>query len=189
MYISDEKDSIRSGKPSRSYPDNYVVLDLETTGLSPADNTIIEAAAVLVRGGVIVDRFQTLINPGSPLDPFITGLTGITDEMLADAPSVERILPAFLDFVGTDPVVGHNVAFDIGFLRAALDRHFGLPFLNPSHDTMWMSRRYFKGESRHRLSDVIARCGVGETVEHRALADVLQTQQCYEYLRRLLDPR
>jgi DNA polymerase-3 subunit epsilon len=96
---------------------DYVSVDVETTGLSPVYNEIIEVSALRVRGGQIVDRFSSLICPSdmSQVDEYITALTGISPAMLETAPSAEKVFPAFLDFVGSDVLVGHNVSFDVNF--------------------------------------------------------------------------
>jgi len=105
----------------------FVVLDLETSGASPkTGSAITEIGAVKVRGGEIIGTFQTFVNPGTPLPPFITHLTGITDQMLADAPKIETILPLLLEFLGsakTTVFVAHNAPFDLSFLKASATLH------------------------------------------------------------------
>ncbi len=164
------------------FTQDYVAVDLETTGLDPRRDAIIEFGAVRVCGGCIDERFSRLVNPERPLDPFITRLTGITDHMLVDAPTIDDVLPAFLEFAGEDVILGHNVSFDLGFLYAACER-LARPFPNDFTDTMRLSRRLFPGYAHHRLSDLVARFGLGETVEHRALADAIQTIDSYEYMK------
>jgi DNA polymerase III epsilon subunit family exonuclease len=101
----------------------FVVLDLETSGAAPSIGAgITEIGALKVRGGKIIGEFQTFVNPGHTLPDFITSLTGITDSMLSDAPSIQEILPTFLEFIGSHHetvLVAHNAPFDIGFLKAA----------------------------------------------------------------------
>ena len=101
----------------------FVIVDLETTGAAPtAGNGITEIGAVKVRGGELIKEFSTFVNPGIALPAFITNLTGITDEMLFDAPDIHSVFPLFLEFVGphTDVfLVAHNAPFDMGFLKAA----------------------------------------------------------------------
>lgn len=110
----------------------FVVLDLETTGSSPATGAgITEIGAVKVRGGEVIGEFQTLINPGGPIPAFITILTGITQSMVAPAPSIEEVFPAFLEFLGPHQeniLVAHNAPFDIGFLKAsAANQNYSWP--------------------------------------------------------------
>jgi DNA polymerase-3 subunit epsilon len=105
------------GEPLREV--TFVVVDLETTGGSPATAAITEIGAVKVRGGEVLGEFQTLVNPGGPIPPFIAVLTGITDAMVATAPRIESVLPAFLEFAAGAVLVAHNAPFDVGFLKAA----------------------------------------------------------------------
>lgn len=163
--------------------ENYVVLDLETTGLDPQRDSIIETAAVRVMDGKVIEEFQSLINPMCRIDSFITELTGITNEMLAEAPLAQQVLPAFLDFIGDSVVVAHNANFDVNFLYDGCTKYMNRPFRNDFIDTMRFSRRLFREHSHHRLCDLIERFGIGCDVEHRALADVWQTHQCYEYMK------
>ena len=97
-------------------PSDYVLLDLETTGLNPAGDSIIEIGAIKVKEYDIVDTFEAFVKPPHPISYFITDLTGITNEMVKDAGSIETVLPEFLRFVGSSLVMGHNVNFDINFL-------------------------------------------------------------------------
>ena len=105
----------------------FVVLDLETSGASPkTGSAITEIGAVKVRGGEVIGTFKTFVNPGTPLSPFITHLTGITDQMLADAPKIETILPLLLEFLGSEKTtvfVAHNAPFDLSFLKASAALH------------------------------------------------------------------
>lgn len=112
----------------------FVVVDLETTGGSPATSAITEIGAVKVRGGVELGEFQTLVDPGSPIPAFISVLTGITDQMVADAPRIGQVLPAFLEFARGAVVVAHNARFDVGFLRAACEEE-GLEWPDPRSST------------------------------------------------------
>jgi DNA polymerase-3 subunit epsilon len=155
----------------------FCVVDLETTGASPADCTITEVGAARFRGGECLGTFQTLVNPGSPIPPFITQLTGITEAMVLPAPPVREILPALLEFVGGAVLVGHNVRFDLSFLDAALtslDRErIGLP----SVDTVALARRLLLDDdvADCRLGTLAARFGLSHRPTHRALDDVLAT--------------
>lgn len=108
------------GTPLRDL--TFVVVDLETTGGSPADCAITEVGAVKTRGGERLGEFSTLVNPGQPIPPFIQVLTGISDAMVGGAPRIEAVLPAFLEFAGGCVLVAHNAPFDVGFLRAAANR-------------------------------------------------------------------
>lgn len=164
-----------------TFPDTYVVIDIETTGLDPHFDEIIELAGIKYAGGVETGRFQTLVN--AEVDDFIAELTGITSEMLKDAPKIDDALPKFRDFVGDNMVVGHNVNFDINFIYD-YSNYLGLPyFSNDFVDTMRISRRLYKDLENHKLSTLINHLGIGDTVEHRALSDCINTQQCLEKMK------
>lgn len=165
---------------------DYTVIDIETTGLAPARDEIIEIGAVRVRGGEITDTFSALIKPERPISYFITDLTGISNAMVADAPSVGEVLPRFLDFVGSDVIVGHNVCFDINFLHDKAMRYSERGFTNDYVDTMRLSRRLFPEERHHKLSDLEQRFGLHNDSAHRALSDVLLANDCYNYMRRCI---
>ncbi|KAB5606532.1 PolC-type DNA polymerase III [Bifidobacterium jacchi] len=167
-----------------SLPDDYVTLDLETTGVSWQRDTIIEFGAVRVRNRKPVATFQQLVDPARPVSAFITRLTGITPAMLADEPTLDRALPEFLDWCGDDVLVGHNIAaFDMQFIRSSsmLLLHHDVP--NPVLDTLKLSRQLFPGERRHRLADLIVRFDIADVEEHRALSDAQQTRLCLEWMR------
>ena len=113
-------------------PDNYIVIDIETTGLSSNYDDIIELAAIKICEDKIVDEFQSLVNPGYEIGPFITDLTGITNDMLNSAPRIEHILPKYLDFIGDSVVVGHNVSFDVNFIYDT-EEYLDLGYFSNNH--------------------------------------------------------
>lgn len=168
---------------------DYIVLDLETTGLDPKYDSIIEVAAAQIHNGEIAKTFQSLINPGFEISGFITELTGISNDMLTTAPVLEQVFPKFLDFVGDSIVVGHNVNFDVNFIYDNCMCLFEKPFQNDFIDTMRLSRRLFKKERHHRLTDLISRFEIADSVEHRALSDAIMTYQCYEYMKKYIQDR
>lgn len=131
--------------------DDYVVLDLETTGLDPGKDSIIEMGAIKVSNGVQGEKYSQLVNPNISISSFITRLTGIDDQLVAQAPSIERALPQFLDFVSDSHVIGHNVNFDINFVYDKSMKMLHKPFTNNYSDTMMISRRMFPQEQHHRL--------------------------------------
>jgi ATP-dependent DNA helicase DinG len=157
-----------------------VVLDLETTGLDPARDAIIEIGAIRFKGDRTEAEFNTLINPGRKLTPFITQLTGITDAMLVNAPRISEVLPRLEEFVGEAPVLGHNVKFDLGFLRAkqALRHNEGL-------DTWDLSSVLLPTASRYNLGSLAKELGIvlpASHQHHRALDDCKETLGVYRAL-------
>lgn len=166
--------------------DTYVCIDLETSGLSPSEEEIIEFAAVLVENGNVVDTFSSLANPGFEVSKRITKVTGITNEMLAEAPPVKNVLDEFLHFIQDYPLVGHNVGFDINFVYDSSMRHFGHPIDNCYADTLSMSRASAKTLPDHKLGTMLEHYGIVNDSAHRALSDALCTQQLYEVLKRFM---
>ncbi|WP_425147355.1 3'-5' exonuclease [Deinococcus sp.] len=175
----------------------YVVFDLETTGLSPERDAIVEIGAMRVRGGQVLhgEVFQTLVHPqdaagNSVSIPWYTQrIHGISDGMVQGAPRLEAVLPQFLEFVGRSAVVAHNVAFDSGFIRAAAQRH-GLSW-HPARElcTVKLSRRVFPGERGHKLDALASRLGLEFEVggRHRSMGDVRVTAEAFLRLMRHLE--
>lgn len=155
----------------------FVVVDLETTGGSPADCGITEIGAVKVRGGEVLGELQTLVNPGEPIPPFVALLTGIDDAAVAAAPRIEAALPAFLEFAAGCVLVAHNAGFDVGFLKAACARA-GHPWPGPPVvDTVRLARHVLTREEARdcRLSTLARLFGSATTPDHRALHDARAT--------------
>ncbi len=154
----------------------FCVVDLETTGGSPRDCAITEIGAIKLQGGRCLGRFQTLVNPGSPIPPAITVLTGISEQMVLPAPRIDSVLPAFLEFCGDAVVVGHNVRFDVGFLDAALRSTGRPPMANRTLDTAALARRLVRDEVPDcRLGTLASRLRLDHQPSHRALDDALAT--------------
>lgn len=149
----------------------YVVFDIETTGLSIINNKIIELAGVKMRDEKVIDRFSTFINPHERIPYNIQQLTSITDEMVADAPELADMLPQFVEFVGDAVLVAHNARFDMGFIQENLKR-LGLPVLpNPALDTLEMARLLLPSMKNHRLNTLSDRFKVSLENHHRAVDD------------------
>jgi DNA polymerase-3 subunit epsilon len=154
----------------------FVVIDLETTGGDAMHDAVTEVGAVKLRGGVVLGTFQSLIDPGVPIPPFITYLTGITESMVAPAPRIEAVLPALIELLGDAVVVGHNVGFDLRFLQVNLRRHGHGPLTNRVVDTCSPARRLVREEVRDcKLATLADRFGLPHRPSHRALDDALAT--------------
>jgi len=155
----------------------FVVVDLETTGGSPAGAHITEVGAVKIRGGEVLGEFQTLVNPHEPIPAFISVLTGITNQMVADSPRIGSVFPAFLEFAGDSVLVAHNAPFDISFLKAAatITGHDWPPFRVV--DTAHLARQLVSSdEAANRKLGTLARLfGAATTPDHRALHDARAT--------------
>jgi len=174
------------GKGLVRYVPDYVVFDLETTGLSPVRDEMIELSGLKVNGGVIVDTFSTLINPGRKIPVQASRVNGITDDMVADAPVLKDVLADFLAFSESYVLVGHNIrSFDLKFISYAADRLFGKTIVNDYIDTLYMSRRCLPQLSSHKLVDVSAYFSLSCEGAHRALNDCIMNQKCYEAMGKL----
>lgn len=162
---------------------SYICIDLETTGLNPKTDKIIEIGAVKVTDGKCTDTFSTFVNPGRKLDERIVELTGIRDEDLREAPYIETVLPKLLDFMGELPLLGHSILFDFSFLkRAAVNQK--LTFEREAVDTLRIARRYLT-ELEHRSLDYLCEYYGIPHRAHRALADAEATVLLYEKLTEL----
>jgi DNA polymerase-3 subunit epsilon len=167
------------GKSLICIPDNFTVIDLETTGLDSYYDEIIEIAAIKVRNKEIVDKFETLVNPNFPVDDFITQLTGITNEMLENAPSIEEVLPKFLDFVKDDIILGHNVNFDINFLYDSMLEILNYKFNNNYVDLLRLARKVYPNFPNHKLRTIAKELNIEFPDLHRALDDTIITYNCF----------
>ena len=138
------------GKQDFDFHQEYVVFDLETTGLSFEKDAITEIGAAIYCNGKMEKRFQTFVDPGRKLPQKIVELTGITDDMLKGAPKAEEAIPAFLEFCGDRPLAAHNADFDVSFVKAACQR-LGLPFAPTYLDTLVMAQGLLPGLNKYCL--------------------------------------
>ena len=152
--------------------EEYVAFDLETTGLDARKEEITEIGAAIFRGDTVVAEYKQFVNPQKPLSPRISELTGITDAMLADAPTIDRVLPEFLAFCGDRPLAAHNAEFDIGFLRAAC-RRCGIDFEPTYIDSLVLAQNLLPHLEKHKLNLVADALSLPEFNHHRALDDAL----------------
>ncbi len=162
---------------------SYVAIDLETTGLDSHFDEIIEIAAVCMQDGQEIDRFQTLVKPSYEISDFITDLTGITNDMLADAPNIRDVLPQFLTFVGDNVLVAHNANFDINFLYDNAQECLDMPLTNNFLDTMRLSRWLYRDLPNHKLQTILDYLNITNETAHRALSDATCTAISYEHMK------
>ena len=166
---------------SETYLNNYVVVDLETTGLNPKSDKIIEIGAVRVENGQVTETFSTYVNPFRKLEERIVKLTGITQEMVDSAPKIAEVLPQFLAFEKELPLVGHKILFDYSFLKKACQNE-GYDFERTGVDTLHISRIVFPELPSKTLQ---AMCEYFQIplMAHRAFEDASATKQLYELLK------
>ncbi len=169
-YYVDDTEGAVSGEKNESFDGEFVVFDIETTGLSPLNCKITEIGAVLMRNGEVVEKYNTFVNPGVHIPENITQLTSITDEMVADAPDISQALPEFLEFVGDRILIAHNANFDIGFIRVAAEE-LKIPFDNTYIDTVALSRYLNPELKNHKLDTLAKYFSLGDFHHHRACDD------------------
>lgn len=170
-YFVNDMSDIVYGKCDASFDEEFIVFDLETTGLDSGTQRITEIGAVRVKNGKVVDEFSSFVNPGIPIPDEVVIKTGINDSMVKDAPGEEQAVPAFLEFCGKNTLlIAHNARFDIGFLNAACKR-LSIDFENPYLDTLALSRQVFPELKSHKLEKVVKHLDLPEFTAHRACSD------------------
>lgn len=187
-YLVDDLKDIIVDSKGQSLNDSYVVFDLETTGLSPDKNKIIEIGAVKVVDGAITERFSTFVNPEVPIPYNIEQLTSIKDDMVLDAPRIEEILPEFMKFCEGTVMVAHNAEFDTGFIRKNCER-MGLPFDFTIADTVALARILLPQLNRFKLDTVAKAVGVSLDHHHRAVDDAACTAEIFVKFIEMLHER
>ena len=173
--------STQKGTLINKYTPNYVIFDLETTGISPNYDEVIEISALKVKGGEVVDEFNTLVNPGRKIPFGATKVNGITNAMVAEAPAFSHVLEEFLDFAEGLVLVGHNIArFDMKFIWRDAEQYFGEIPQNNYVDTLQVARKHLPKMEHHRLVDLAEHYGISSEGAHRALNDCYMNQKVYE---------
>lgn len=155
----------------------FVALDLETTGFDPEEDKVIEIAAVKFQEKEIIDTFDTLINPARLIPPIISHITNIHDEDLKNAPTFEEIKEKLVQFIGTHPIVGHNIPFDVGFLNQK-----GLSLNNALYDTLHLASILLPGIPSYSLDTLTRTLKIQHENRHRALSDTKATQELFSIL-------
>lgn len=173
------------GKSLINLLNDYIVFDIETTGLDSTYDEIIEIGAIKVKNNKIASTFNSLIKAKNKIDEYITELTGITNEMVKDAPTIGEILPDFIKYVGNDILIGHNVNFDINFIYDNLYRNNFEVLSNDFIDTMRLSRKLLPELSHHRLVDLANYFKIDTANNHRSLKDCEITLNVYEKIKEL----
>ena len=160
---------------------SYVCFDLETTGLDPLYNEIIEIGALKVRDGKVAERFMEFIHPQEEISPMITNLTGITNEMVANARPADTVISDFLEFCEDDVLIGHNVGFDYSFMKSGAS-NLGLTFEKFGIDTFKIAQRTLKSLPSKSLSSLCEYYQIENKAAHRAYYDALATAKLYQTL-------
>ena len=177
-YLIDDTVAVLKETNRLPLSQDFIVFDIETTGLSAKTDKITEIGAVKISNGQIVDHFSQLINPQRRLSAKIIELTGITDDMLADQPTIDAVLPEFMRFIGDAMLVAHNSDFDTGFIRNNCEL-LGLPYKHKAIDTVAVSRALLTDLKSHKLNLVAKRLGVRLDNHHRAVDDAKATAEIF----------
>ena len=159
---------------------DFVVVDVEATGAKTPPNRLIELGAYRIRGGRIVDKFLSLVNPEIPIPRFVASLTGISNDMVKQAPVFAIVAPQWLDFVNDSVLVAHNAPFDTSFLNHEISRVYpGHRMVNPHLCTVRLARRAFPDLSNHRLDTIANHFSIPIVSRHRAGSDALATAEIF----------
>lgn len=176
------------GKKIEKYISDYVVFDLETTGISSVYDEVIEISGIKVRDGHVADEFTSLVKPGRPIPYGASRVNGITDKMVMDEPSFQEVLKEFLDFLGEDVLVGHNIHnFDMRFIYRDAERFWGKVPGNDYVDTLSIARNYLPQLTHYRLVDLASFYNISANGAHRALNDCRMNQQVFEHLAKEME--
>lgn len=171
------------GTLRNEYFKDYVVFDLETTGISVTNDDVVEISAVKVRDGKVVAEFSTLVNPGRPIPPMASAVNHITDDMVSNAPAFDVVLKDFFEFIGDDILVGHNIhTFDMKFIIRDTEKYFGKSIENDYVDTLIIARGGLTGIANNKLVTIAEHYGISSDGAHRALNDCIMNQQVYEIM-------
>lgn len=177
-YLVDDANIIAREADGGPLDRTYVVADVETTGLNPRRDKLIEIAAVRIRGGRVIDEYTTLVNPSMPIPEKIVGITGITDEMVWEAPPPEQAIAGFAEFLAGDVCVAHNASFDSAFLWAAA-REAGVALPQSYVDTLALARALLPSARNHKLNTLCKELGIPLKVHHRAIHDTRATAELF----------
>lgn len=171
---------------SNRFPSEYIVVDIETTGLREQINEIIELGVLYVVDGAVEKQYQALLRPKKPIPRFIEKMTGISDDMLIrEGKKMEEVMTSFLEFIGTHPLVGYNIMFDVKFINKALEKAGFEKLINATYDVMAMYANYSgKKDKRKSLEVAVEELGIDVRPCHRAIQDSLACQAIYEFIRK-----
>lgn len=176
------------GKMKSQYVPDYVVFDLETTGISSSYDQVVEISAIKVKNSTIVDEYSTLVNPCMPIPIMASEVNGIYDDMVKDAPDFRKALGDFNDFVGDLTLVGHNIRkFDMIFICRDALKYFGKTIGNDYMDTLSIARAYLPGMGSYALSALAGHYGIDSSGAHRALNDCRMNQALFECLAKEME--
>ena len=180
-----QKKKKEKGENLNKFVDDYVLVDIETTGFSPVKDNIIEIGAIKVKNNEIISEYNELIKIDKILSPFTTKLTGITDEMLQSGKNITEVLKEFVKFSENKIIIGHNVTFDLGFLNYNCRKYLNYNLNNDYVDTMCMARKIVPNSINYKVGTLANLFNVSYEGAHRGLKDVQITYEVYNNLRKI----
>ncbi len=169
-YTIDKKGAVYNPK-DQDLDTEYCVLDIETTGLAFRTEKITELGAIKIKNGEVIDTFECFVNPEKPIPEEVVNITHITDDMVSNAETIDKVLPKFLEFMGDSVLVAHNANFDIGFIKYNAE-NLGYKLENTYIDTLALAKELFPDYKKYKLGIIAEKLGIKVDVAHRALDDV-----------------
>ena len=179
--VPDKEKSVKNPRGQVLNDATYCVLDLETTGISITTEKITEVGIMKVKNGEVIDEFEIFVNPEKPIPQRVVEVTNITDEMVKDAETIDKVFPKILEFVGDSIIVAHNASFDVGFLKHNA-KLLGYEFNNTYIDTLPLAKDLFPDLKKYKLGKIADSLGIEVDVAHRALADVDTTVKVFNVM-------
>ena len=183
--VPDKEKSVKNPRGQVLDDATYCVLDLETTGISITTEKITEVGIMKVKNGEVIDEFEMFVNPEKPIPQRVVEVTNITDEMVKDAETIDKVFPKILEFVGDSIIVAHNASFDVGFLKHNA-KLLGYEFNNTYIDTLPLAKDLFPDLKKYKLGKIADSLGIEVDVAHRALADVDTTVKVFNVMLKKL---
>ena len=183
--VPDKEKSVKNPRGQVLEDATYCVLDLETTGISITTEKITEVGIMKVKNGEVIDEFEMFVNPEKPIPQRVVEVTNITDEMVKDAETIDKVFPKILEFVGDSIIVAHNASFDVGFLKHNA-KLLGYEFNNTYIDTLPLAKDLFPDLKKYKLGKIADSLGIEVDVAHRALADVDTTVKVFNVMLKKL---
>ena len=184
-YLAPDKEKSVSNGKNQSIDTTYCVLDLETTGFSPLTEKITEVGIMKVKDGEVIDEFSCFVNPEKPIPQRVVEVTNITDDMVKDAETIDKVFPKVLEFLGDSVIVAHNAGFDVGFLKYNA-KVLGYDFDYTYIDTLSLAKDLFPNFKKYKLGKIADELGIVVEVAHRALDDVDTTVKVFKVMMKML---
>ena len=187
-YLAPDKNPAVENAKGQDIDTTYCVLDLETTGFSATSEKITEVGIMKMKNGEVIDQFACFVNPEKHIPQRVSEVTNITDDMVKDAETIEKVFPKILEFLGDSVIVAHNAGFDVGFLKQNA-KNLGYEFDYTYIDTLSLAKDLFPEYKKYKLGRIAANLGIKVEVAHRALDDVDTTVKVFKVMLDMLKER